>query len=302
MKKVAMLFLVLTAVLALMSCTKNNGNETVARQDQAATAETEQTTTIESGQGKDRDTTESSALIERIKTSDTFTDRPLEGLWYYEFSEGMYTQREEIRFNADKSFTMVSSLTDGVNTETKTTEGFYEQEYNYVTFYFVESQEVVYSVWMMVFMRQHEDHKNLYLMMEDGAFVYYRMDVKGEPEPAPVPEGLYWNTYCWEADRELYMTLDFDRCEVTMLYKNVESSEPYKIVPFYVIGDCMYWADGYYRLEGFREGPVEYLFASDGPNHSTAWKEIDNPAKTIQDAFPDVDLSEILELEPEYHQ
>lgn len=97
------------------------------------------------------------------------------------------------------------------------------------------------------------------------------------------------------------MTLDFDRCEVTMLYKNVENSEPYKIVPFYVIGDCMYWADGYYRLEGFREGPVEYLFASDGPNHSTAWKEIDKQVLSIEEAFPDAELEEILQTKPVYY-
>ena len=296
MRKV--LIVIATAILffALTSCMKENPANISSSSD--STVSTEPSATLEE---KERQREESAAVIKEIIATDSFTDRPLEGLWYYEFSEGMYTKREEISFNADKTFSVKSTLTDGIETEENTVSGYYIQEYNSLTMYFVEDGIITNSVWMMVFTRQHEDHRNLYLMMTDGAFVYYRMDVPGEPEPAPKPEGFYWNTYCWEEDRELYMTLDFDRCEVTMLYKNVESSEPYKIVPFYMIGDSMYWVDGHYRLEAFREGPIEYLFATDGENHSSAWKEIDQQILSIEEAFPDAELEEILKTEPVYH-
>ena len=299
MKNIFIIFLIVMVVVSLAACSKDGSDQVPTNIENVSEQIPENET------GKTAQETEPgfdlSKLAEDYLSSDNmFIEHPLVGSWYYEFSEGRYTQREEMEFKDDKTFEMKSILTDGENTEIETVSGLYEQAYNYVSIYFVSDGDVVGSTWMMVFMRQHEDHKNLYLMMDDGAFVLYRMDVPGEPEPMPKPEGMYWNSYCWEEDRELYMTLDFDACEVTMLYKNVDSSEPYKIVPFYVVDDWMYWFDGSYRLEGFVIGDTEYLFAENGPDHSTAWKELDRPVSSIEEAFPNASLAEILSLEPEY--
>ena len=171
---------------------------------------------------------------------------------------------ESIEFREDGTFSM-SSLTDrGV----REMSGIYEQAGEILALHFFQDDEIVLSSLFLTFSRQHKEYRSLYLMLENGEFLHYSRQIKGDPEEERTPEGTFIFSTLIDENSALWSILDLDSQKFSIAYKGDLDIPALRIMDCYIDGNELHYTDGCYTFEVFELDGIQYLFALENGNQS----------------------------------